>query len=455
MKEKARFTILVAVALSCVLISGTTGYYLIEPGWTLLDSLYMTVITITTVGFGETHELSSVGRVFTVVLILVGVAAVGFVGSHAARLLIDSELELVLGRGKMEKAIQKLKNHYIVCGYGRIGSTICSELERLGLQFVIIEHDEDLVKQSEDRGFLVKRANATTDRALESVGVEQAVGVVAALNDDADNLFISLAARELNPKILIVSRVEQKGVEDRMLRAGADKVVSPLTLGGQQIARIIAENHQSEGMLETIGDLGSNSGFKLCVFNQNDGVAKTVGDVIKLSNAMTALALRRSDGTTETMPNPDTVIAPRDAVILCIDGRVAERGLAKGQTSPKKVLIVDDQRALRLQLVRKLRAAGHTLTVAASGEEALAVASDVRPQLIALHAEISGTDTYKTCSDLRQMPELVNCRLVLYSVEDDDDSDRKGLEAGADRCLRRGFRTSELLSKIQEMLVAA
>jgi len=254
---------------------------------------------------------------------------------------------------------------------------------------------------------------------------------------------------------LIVSRVEQKGVEDRMLRAGADKVVSPLTLGGQQIARIIAENHQSEGMLETIGDLGSNSGFKLCVFNQNDGVAKTVGDVIKLSNAMTALALRRSDGTTETMPNPDTVIAPRDAVILCIDGRVAERGLAKGQTSPKKVLIVDDQRALRLQLVRKLRAAGHTLTVAASGEEALAVASDVRPQLIALHAEISGTDTYKTCSDLRQMPELANCRLVLYSVEDDDDSDRKGLEAGADRCLRRGFRTSELLSKIQEMLVAA
>jgi Trk K+ transport system NAD-binding subunit/CheY-like chemotaxis protein len=455
MKEKARFTILVALALSCVLILGTAGYYLIEPGWSLLDSLYMTVITITTVGFGETHELSSVGRVFTVGLILVGVAAVGFVGSHAARLLIDSELELVLGRGKMDKAIQQLNDHYIVCGYGRIGSTICAELERLELDFVIVEHDEELVKQSEDRGYLVKKANATTDRALESVGIERAVGVVAALSDDADNLFISLAARELNPKVLIVSRVEQKGVEDRMLRAGADKVVSPLILGGQQIARIISENHQSGGMLETIGDFGSASGFRLCVLHQKDGGAKTVGDAIETTNAMTALALRRADGSTETMPHPDTVLAPRDAVILCIDGRSADRSLMKDKVSPKRVLIVDDQKALRLQLVRKLRAAGHTLTVAASGEEALAVASDVRPQLIALHATIPGTDSYKTCSELRQMPELAHSRVVLYSVEDNDDSDRKGLEAGADTCLRKGHRTSELLSKIQEVLAAA
>jgi len=329
MKDRARFTCLVATLLCGVLVLGTAGYYLIEPGWSLLDSLYMTVITITTVGFGETHDLTATGRVFTVGLIVLGVLVVGFVGSHAARLLIDSEMQLILGRGKMQKAIEQLRGHYIVCGYGRIGSTICTELERMGLQFVIIEHDEVLVKQSEDRGYLVKRANATTDMALESVGVDRAVGVVAALNDDADNLFISLAARELNPKILIVSRVEQKGVEDRMLRAGADKVVSPLILGGRQIARIIAENHQSAGMLESVGDLESASGFRLSVFKQIDSVPRTVGDVIKESNAMTALGLRKADGSTQTMPHPDTVLAPRDAVIVCVDGRGADNSLMK------------------------------------------------------------------------------------------------------------------------------
>ena len=123
--------------------------------------------------------------------------------------------------------------------------------------------------------------------------------------------------------------------------------------------------------------------------------------------------------------------------------------------SPKKILIVDDQKALRLQLVRKLRAAGHTLTVAASGEEALAVASDVRPQLIALHAEIPGTDPFETCSNIRKLPELAGCRIVLYAGADTAHFDRKGLESGADRCLRKGHRTSELLSQIQEMLAAA
>jgi Trk K+ transport system NAD-binding subunit/CheY-like chemotaxis protein len=355
----------------------------------------------------------------------------------------------------MKKAIEQLRDHYIVCGYGRIGSTICTELEKMGLEFVIIEHDEELVKQSEDRGYLVKRANATTDLALESVGVERAVGVVAALNEDADNLFISLAARELNPKILIISRSEQKGVEDRMLRAGADKVVSPLILGGQQIVRIIAENHQSAGMLESVGDLETASGFKLHVFKQTDGRNRTVGDVVKEAKAMTALGLRKADGSTETMPHLDAKLHSGDAVIICVDGRGSDNALARDRVSPKRILIVDDQKALRLQLVRKLRAAGHTLTVAASGEEALAVASDVKPQLIALHAEIPGTDSFATCTTIKQTPELSDCRVVLYSGADTAQFDEKGLASGADSCLHKGHRTSELISKIQELLVAA
>jgi len=454
MKERTRFAFQVMLFLACVLTLGTTGYYFIEPGWSLFDSLYMTVITITTVGFGETHDLSATGRVFTVALIFLGVAAVSFGGSHAARLLIDSELRLVLGRGKMDKAINQLIDHYIVCGYGRIGSTICTELERLGLPFVIVEHESDLVRQCEEQGYLVKRGNATTDKSLEAAGVDRAIGVVAALNDDADNLFISLAARELNPKILIVSRAEQRGVEDRMLRAGADKVVSPLILGGQQIARIIAENHKSAGKLESLGDLESASGFKLSVYRQKDDQAMTVGDVIDANNAMTALALRRADGYTETMPNPETLLASEDSVILCIDGRHGNLSLVRDKQPCKRILIVDDQRALRMQLVRKLRAAGHNLTVAASGEEAIAIASDVKPQLVALHAKIPGTDCYETCRALKQLPDLANCRVILYAAEDSAEIE-KLVQAGVDECVPKGHKTSDLVSKIQELLSAA
>lgn len=274
MKERTRFACLVVLFLVFVLTLGTTGYCFIEPDWSLFDALYVAVITITTVGFGETHDLSATGRVFTVGLIFVGVAVVGFVSSHAARLLIDSEMRLVLGRGRMEKAIRKLRNH--------------------------------------------------------SVGASP-----------------------------------QHAVPDA------------------------------------------------------------------------------------------TLLAHRDTVTMCVDGRYGNLSIVREKAASKRILIVDDQRALRMQLVRKLRAAGHTLSVAASGEEAVAVASDVRPQLIALHAAIQGTDAYETCRVLKEMPELADCRLILYAADGGGESDTKGWEYMADECLQEGHKTSELVSRIQELLSAA
>jgi voltage-gated potassium channel len=143
----------------------------------------------------------------------------------------------------MDRKIAGLKDHYVVCGFGRIGNIICAELQRAGIEFVIIEKDPTLVQAADCLGYLVVEGDATSDTSLRAAGITKARGVIAVLNSDADNLFISLAAREMNPDIKIIARGEEPATENRLLRAGADVVVSPLKLGGQQIARMVLEGH--------------------------------------------------------------------------------------------------------------------------------------------------------------------------------------------------------------------
>ena len=199
----------------------------------------MTVITITTVGFGEVHELSSDGRIFTIILVFLGFGTAALFATQIARLILESEFAEILTRKKMGRKIMKMKDHYIVCGYGRIGSAICDALEDERLPFVIIEHSDKSTALAHGKGYCVLKGNATTDAVLKEAGIHHALGIVAALSPDADNLLISLAARELNPQIFIIARGEEPEVEDRMMRAGADIVVSPMLLGGQQIAQLI------------------------------------------------------------------------------------------------------------------------------------------------------------------------------------------------------------------------
>ncbi len=454
MKESTRFTITVTVALAGILLSGTLGYYTLEDGWSLIDALYMTVITITTVGFGETHDLSPVGRFFTVFLRFGGGGVVGFMGSHAARMIVDTQMKLVRGRGKMEKALEKIRDHYIVCGYGRIGSTICAELSRLEYQFVVIESDEELVKQCEAKSHLVTRDNATTDSALISAGIERAVGVIAVLSDDADNLFISLAARELNPKVLIISRAEQRGVEDRMLRAGADKVVSPLVLGGRQIAKLITEQGGESLSLDLPGEL-ARPGPVLQEFQNTDGRAETVADALRLSGAPLAVAVRREDGTTEMAPGTATRLSRNDCVVLCVNNEPTARIDIGSQTRSAKVMLVDDHRALRMLFAKKLRTAGHDAIVASSGEEAVKLAQETKPELIVLDVQMPGMDGYEVCQIIKETPDLENSRVILYSADETQEFINRGKEAGADQCLRKGSKSSDLLEMIDELLSAA
>ena len=221
-----------------LVLFGTIGYMLIQ-GWDPLTSLYTTVLTISTVGFTEVVQLTTWGRIFTMALIIGGLGVVAFSFSALTQWVVEGQLRRLLGRRKLDSHIAKLKDHYLICGFGRCGAQVCDELSESNVPFVVIEKREDLITRMEQIGYLYVQGDATDEGVLLKAGIEAAAGIVTTVSSDADNVFIILAARELNPNITIVARAIEEGSETRILRAGANRVISPYKITGRRIANAI------------------------------------------------------------------------------------------------------------------------------------------------------------------------------------------------------------------------
>ncbi len=234
---KRRF--ILAVGLIALVISfGTAGYMVIEE-WNFLDALYMTIITLTTVGYREIHDLSLSGRLFTIILLMGGVGTVFYVLSIGAKVIIEGELQEIYGRKRVEKRLKDLKDHYIVCGYGRMGKIIARELSQEKLPFTVIEKNEVMADPDEKESLLILQGDATRDDLLKRAGIERAKCLISVLPTDAENLYVVLSARGLNTNLLIVARAGEEGSEQKLLRAGADRVVSPYHIGGLRMAHTV------------------------------------------------------------------------------------------------------------------------------------------------------------------------------------------------------------------------
>lgn len=217
---------------------GTTGYMLIER-WKFLDALYMTVITLGTVGFKEVHDLSDGGKVFTIVLIIVGVSVLGYIVGSLAQTIFEGQLQQILGRKKVQKRIEALKDHYIICGYGRMGALICREFAAKPLPFVVIEKHPEVHDKLHQEEYLHIRGDATEDDTLLRAGIRHAKGLITVVTSDTENVYITLTARGLNPDMYILARSGEEGSELKLKRAGANKVISPYLIGGNRMAQAI------------------------------------------------------------------------------------------------------------------------------------------------------------------------------------------------------------------------
>jgi len=223
---------------SLVLLVGTFGYHFIE-GWSYFDALYMTAITLTTVGYNEVHPLSHAGRWFTIFLCLGGVFILFFTATEVIRAIISGEVRDIMGRQQMERSLALLRNHLIVCGYGRMGRLVCQEFSKEKLPFVIIDrHSEVLADFNLPHGHPL-HGDATSDEILKKAGIDRARALVTVAASDADNLYITMSARLLNENLFIVARVEEAGSEQKLTRAGASRVVSPYQIGGTRVAHAV------------------------------------------------------------------------------------------------------------------------------------------------------------------------------------------------------------------------
>jgi voltage-gated potassium channel len=229
-------TIIKTIGLVCLIAAiGVLGLMGIE-GWSFVDALYMTVITISTVGFGEVHALSSAGKILIIILIVFGVGAYIYIISVVAEYLVAGALIGGIGRRKMKKAIEKLDKHCIVCGFGRVGSEVAHEFKNGGVDFVVIEKSPERLKFCAANGYLYIEGDASNDDVLVEAGINRARGLITAVDSDAANVYVTLSAKSLNDDIFVVARSERADSEKKLRAAGADRVISPSGIGGRRLA---------------------------------------------------------------------------------------------------------------------------------------------------------------------------------------------------------------------------
>jgi voltage-gated potassium channel len=301
----------------CLIIAlGSIGYKIIE-GWSWLDSFYMAVITVTTVGFGEAHPLTPAGRIFTVVLIVLGVAGITYAFGALTNYLVAGELLGILERRRMAQQIKSMQGHYIVCGFGRVGHQVCVELEQEGRPLVVVDANQTSIDRARAQGYAIVIGDAGDDQTLLDAGLERATGLVAAVDSDAANIMVVLSARALNPELYIVARANVEDTEAKLLRAGADRVISPYSLGGRRIAEMLMRPDVVDFLDVVMHDESLELFLENLVVAQGCSLDRcSIGQArIRGETGANILGLKRKEGGLVIAPEASTVLYDGDVLI--------------------------------------------------------------------------------------------------------------------------------------------
>lgn len=295
-------------------------------GWRLDDSIYMVVITIFGVGYGEVQPIESVAlRALTIMVIVSGYASLIYTAGGFMQMLIDGEINEALGARRMNNEIDRLDGHTIICGAGRLGSTLASELHSAGKPFVIVDNNTERLEEARERGCLIVHGDATEESVLERAGIHRASSLASVLSQDAANVFVTITARGMNPKLYIVARGEHPRTEKKLLGSGADKVVLPTAIGAVRVAQLITRP-SAEKMMEQIAQQGVVADELRSIglqFNELEVLAdsplvhQAISEIeIRSNHGFLIVGIRHADGTLKLNPEPDTVLNQGDIVVV-------------------------------------------------------------------------------------------------------------------------------------------
>jgi len=318
------------IFLILVLVFGTVWFSTVE-GFTLVEGLYMTVITISTVGFKEVHELDTSGRIFVVLLIISGLTILTYTLGAVGRVIVEGTIERYVGRRKMLHEIEKLKDHYIICGHGRIGEILCDELLSESVNFVVIEGNPEKAEMLSEKGFMVIEGDATEDETLGKAGVKNARGLVAVVSNNVDNLYITLSAREMcrseNPNLYILSRATDDRASEKITRAGADRVISPYVIGGMRIVQALLR----PAVYDFVDIATQSSGLDLMFEEMAIGLDGQFSEValkdsnLRQSYDVIVIAIKKPSGRMIFNPGPEVILEADDVMIVLGDKGQLER----------------------------------------------------------------------------------------------------------------------------------
>lgn len=315
-RRLVRRVLLIAGLLYVTLVIGTVGYRI--EGYSWFDGFYLTLMTITTVGHQELHSLSRSGRIFNAFLVLFGVSAMFLALGAMTQTIIELELQDRYGKRRKKRMIDHLKDHFIVCGFGRVGRNASYEFQRVNAPFVVVDRSEQRVAKAESAGMLAVVADATQDESLRAVGVLRAKGLIAALPSDAENLFIILSAKTLNPGLTVVTRASEEEAGEKLRRAGADTVLTPYTMAGHQLADALLRPHVVQFLDFAKGDIGPKVTMEQVRVAQKAEFAKRpLGKLLESRKPdVIVLAVRKQSGEIVFNPPAEYEISAGDYLIV-------------------------------------------------------------------------------------------------------------------------------------------
>jgi voltage-gated potassium channel len=308
--------VLVILAGLLVAVSGTIGFMVIE-GMSLIDAAYMTAITLSTVGFGEVTPLHPAGRIFVIVLLIFGIAVATAFAAIIGQQVIEGHFKSLVTRRKMENRLKKLSDHYILAGFGRVGRQVAKEFERKLVPWVVIERDETSMEQIISKGAVVVVGDATDDEVLLRAGVDRARTLISTLPDEAQNVYLTLTARHMNSRLMIIARADYEEGEKKLLRAGADHVVIPHVLGGIRMAKAALQPHVVDFMqMASVGDEGLLV-EELVVPDGSSLVGKSLADThLKQSYGITVIGVKQPGARMNINPSAQTLLGVKDVMVV-------------------------------------------------------------------------------------------------------------------------------------------